>query len=55
MINTIKQRLEELGLFVVDEEQKEPLLLQRISSEDIYRKQEGCFPVLRLEICVWAL
>lgn len=34
------ERSEELGLFVVDEEQNETVLLQRISSEDIYRKQE---------------
>ncbi|KAL8047559.1 hypothetical protein ABFX02_07G007500 [Erythranthe guttata] len=31
---------EELGLFVIDEEDNETLLLHRISSEDIYRKQE---------------
>lgn len=35
------QRSEELGLCVVDEEDNETLLLHRISSDDIYRKQEG--------------
>lgn len=39
----ISQRSEELGLFVVDEEDNETLLLHRISSDDIYRKQEGIF------------
>lgn len=34
------ERSEELGLFVLDEEDNETLLLHRISSEDIYRKQE---------------
>ncbi|RVW39914.1 Suppressor of Mek1 [Vitis vinifera] len=34
------ERTEELGLFVIDEEDHETLLLHRISSEDIYRKQE---------------
>lgn len=34
------ERTEELGLFVVDEEDNETLLLHRISSDDIYRKQE---------------
>ncbi|XP_030974009.1 serine/threonine-protein phosphatase 4 regulatory subunit 3-like isoform X2 [Quercus lobata] len=34
------ERSEELGLFVVDEEDNETLLLHRISSDDIYRKQE---------------
>ncbi|KAK6913709.1 Serine/threonine-protein phosphatase 4 regulatory subunit 3-like, central domain [Dillenia turbinata] len=34
------ERSEELGLFVFDEEDNETLLLHRISSEDIYRKQE---------------
>lgn len=34
------ERTEELGLFVIDEEDNETLLLHRISSEDIYRKQE---------------
>ncbi|GKB21105.1 serine/threonine-protein phosphatase 4 regulatory subunit 3-like protein isoform X4, partial [Tanacetum coccineum] len=33
-------RSEDLGLFVVDEEDNETLLVHRISSEDIYRKQE---------------
>ncbi len=41
--NFISQRTEELGLFVVDEEDNETLLLHRISSDDIYRKQEGIF------------
>lgn len=35
------QRSEDLGLFVIDEEDNETLLLHRISSDDIYRKQEG--------------
>ena len=39
--NVVTQRSEELGLFVIDEEDNETLLLHRISSEDIYRKQEG--------------
>ncbi|KAL6990056.1 hypothetical protein U1Q18_015805 [Sarracenia purpurea var. burkii] len=34
------ERSEELGLFVFDEEDNETLLLHRISSDDIYRKQE---------------
>ncbi|KAL0348603.1 UNVERIFIED_CONTAM: Serine/threonine-protein phosphatase 4 regulatory subunitA [Sesamum angustifolium] len=34
------ERSEDLGLFVIDEEDNETLLLHRISSEDIYRKQE---------------
>ncbi|KAG4932129.1 hypothetical protein JHK87_046131 [Glycine soja] len=34
------QRSEELGLFVYDEEDNENILLHRISSDDIYRKQE---------------
>ncbi|KAI3687169.1 hypothetical protein L1987_80862 [Smallanthus sonchifolius] len=33
-------RSEDLGLFVVDEEDNETLLVHRISSDDIYRKQE---------------
>ncbi|KAA8527388.1 hypothetical protein F0562_034897 [Nyssa sinensis] len=34
------ERSEELGLFVMDEDDNETLLLHRISSDDIYRKQE---------------
>ncbi|XP_073047009.1 uncharacterized protein [Primulina eburnea] len=34
------ERSEDLGLFVIDEEDSETLLLHRISSDDIYRKQE---------------
>ncbi|GAV70873.1 SMK-1 domain-containing protein [Cephalotus follicularis] len=34
------ERSEELGLFVIDEEDNETLLLHRISPDDIYRKQE---------------
>ncbi|PSR85086.1 Serine/threonine-protein phosphatase 4 regulatory subunit like [Actinidia chinensis var. chinensis] len=34
------ERSEELGLFVIDEEDNETLLLHRISSDDIYRKQD---------------
>ncbi|XP_022138259.1 serine/threonine-protein phosphatase 4 regulatory subunit 3-like isoform X2 [Momordica charantia] len=34
------ERSEELGLFVIDEEDNETLLLHRISSDDIYQKQE---------------
>ncbi|XP_035548314.1 serine/threonine-protein phosphatase 4 regulatory subunit 3-like isoform X2 [Juglans regia] len=34
------EQSEELGLFVIDEEDHETLLLHRISSDDIYRKQE---------------
>ncbi|GAA0138958.1 ATP synthase [Lithospermum erythrorhizon] len=34
------ERSEELGLYVIDEDDNETLLLHRISSEDIYRKQE---------------
>ncbi|KAK1435894.1 hypothetical protein QVD17_01666 [Tagetes erecta] len=34
------ERSEELGLFVIDEEDNETLLVHRISSDDIYRKQE---------------
>ena len=40
------QRSEELGLYVVDEDDHETLLVHRISTDDIYRKQEGsrlCF------------
>ncbi|CAI9300951.1 unnamed protein product [Lactuca saligna] len=36
----LQQRSEELGLFVVDEEDNETLLMHRICSDDIYRKQE---------------
>ena len=39
----LHQRSEDLGLFVIDEEDNETLLVHRISSEDIYRKQEGTF------------
>lgn len=35
------QRSEELGLLVYDEEDNDTILRQRISSDDIYRKQEG--------------
>lgn len=35
------QRSEDLGLFVIDEEDNETLLLHRITPDDIYRKQEG--------------
>lgn len=41
--NATPQRTEELGLFVVDEEDNETLLMHRISPDDIYRKQEGNF------------
>ncbi|KAL4579271.1 hypothetical protein LXL04_015409 [Taraxacum kok-saghyz] len=34
------ERSEELGLFVIDEEDNETLLVHRICSDDIYRKQE---------------
>ncbi|KAK6138792.1 hypothetical protein DH2020_027469 [Rehmannia glutinosa] len=34
------ERSEDLGLYVIDEEDNETLLLHRISSDDIYRKQE---------------
>lgn len=34
------ERSEELGLFVYDEDDSETILLHRISSDDIYRKQE---------------
>ncbi|ESQ32354.1 hypothetical protein EUTSA_v10005268mg, partial [Eutrema salsugineum] len=34
------ERSEELGLFVIDEDDNETLLVHRISTEDIYRKQE---------------
>ncbi|KAL0457478.1 UNVERIFIED_CONTAM: Serine/threonine-protein phosphatase 4 regulatory subunit [Sesamum latifolium] len=34
------ERSEDLGFIVIDEEDNETLLLHRISSEDIYRKQE---------------
>ena len=39
----VEQRSEELGLFVISEEDDETLLVHRISSDDIYRKQEGIF------------
>lgn len=35
------QRSEDLGLYVYDEEDNETILLHRVSSDDIYRKQEG--------------
>ncbi|GMP76377.1 hypothetical protein CsSME_00033083 [Camellia sinensis var. sinensis] len=38
--NNSMQRAEELSLFVIDEEDNETLLLHRISSDDIYRKQD---------------
>ncbi|KAL0685827.1 hypothetical protein Bca4012_052675 [Brassica carinata] len=34
------QRSDELGLYVVDEDDHETLLVHRISTDDIYRKQE---------------
>ncbi|KAJ7955201.1 serine/threonine-protein phosphatase 4 regulatory subunit 3-like [Quillaja saponaria] len=34
------ERSEELGLFVIDEEDNETILVHRISGDDIYRKQE---------------
>ncbi|KAG8372900.1 hypothetical protein BUALT_Bualt12G0115200 [Buddleja alternifolia] len=34
------ERSEDMGLFVIDEEENETILLHRISSDDIYRKQE---------------
>ncbi|KAJ7980348.1 serine/threonine-protein phosphatase 4 regulatory subunit 3-like [Quillaja saponaria] len=34
------ERSQELGLFVIDEEDNETILLHRISGDDIYRKQE---------------
>ncbi|XP_042512288.1 serine/threonine-protein phosphatase 4 regulatory subunit 3-like [Macadamia integrifolia] len=34
------ERSEEIGLFVIDEEDNETLLAHRISSDDIYRRQE---------------
>lgn len=46
--NATPQRSEELGLFVVDEEDNETLLMHRISSDDIYRKQEGFFFSFRI-------
>lgn len=39
----ITQRSEELGLFVIDEDDNETLLVHRISTEEIYRKQEGIY------------
>lgn len=39
--NPKMQRSEELGLFVIDEEDNETLLMHRICPDDIYRKQEG--------------
>ncbi|XP_076944350.1 uncharacterized protein LOC143614952 [Bidens hawaiensis] len=35
------ERSEDLSLFVIDEEDNETLLVHRICSDDIYRKQEG--------------
>ncbi|XP_043709289.1 serine/threonine-protein phosphatase 4 regulatory subunit 3-like isoform X3 [Telopea speciosissima] len=35
------ERSEELGLFVIDEEDNETILAHRISSDEIYRRQEG--------------
>lgn len=35
------QRSEDLGLFVIDEDDNETILLHRIRSDDIYQKQEG--------------
>lgn len=35
------QKSEELGLFVIAEEDNKTLLLHRITPDDIYRKQEG--------------
>lgn len=40
-LNLVMQRSEELGLYVYDEDDNDIILLNRISSEDIYRKQEG--------------
>lgn len=40
-LGSMKQRSEEPGLLVTDEDEHETLLLHRISADDIYRKQEG--------------
>lgn len=37
----IQRSSEDLALFVFDEEDNEMLLSHRISSDDVYRKQEG--------------
>lgn len=35
------QNSDDLGLFVIDEEDSDTLLVHRISTDDIYRRQEG--------------
>lgn len=45
----ITQGSEDLGLYVIDEEDNETLLAHRISTEEIYRKQEGIY------LCYWMM
>lgn len=52
--NATPQRSEELGLFVVDEEDNETLLMHRISSDEIYRKQEGIILAFALGFCIYS-
>lgn len=43
MLWIVAQRSEDLGLFVIHEDNNEMILSHRISSDDIYHKQEGIF------------
>lgn len=49
------QQSEELGIFVTDEDDKETLLIHRISSQNIYEKENGslCVFVVLLTIVSW--
>lgn len=49
------QRSEELGLYVIDEEDSETLLLHRITPDDIYRKQEGIWVFPEITTSVFLL
>lgn len=40
------QRSEELGLYVIDEDDNATLLVHRITTDNIYKQQEGSLCVL---------
>lgn len=41
LLSLSMQRSEAVGLVVIDESDKETLLVHRISADDIYQRQEG--------------
>lgn len=53
--NVTMQRSEEFGLFVIDEEDNETILLHRISPDDIYRKQEGNVYVRKNDLTLFSM